>query len=261
MNQFQNPSFEGQNNSQAQQPTTPQEGNAEVLRVWDAQNQQATTEGITPKRDEATPQPQVPPVSEDFSAPEADDPLEYVRNNTPGNRGTSSPVSPEISTNPAMRSEEELTPPITNPETEKEDPQEDLKAELASVKELLSALLEERKVKDLTVYPRELLNPEVITTSSGREMIKPFGIQTVRFGYEEFKKALDTAMALDESTYILKYISERQREDGSQPEPRLLKCSKEQVDRWKAEIERKEQGGQQTRMSGQPYQQPPVQQF
>jgi hypothetical protein len=270
MNQFQNPKFESQNNPQVppgepmtpgvQQPTSMEEGNAEVLRVWDIQNQQATNESTTPERKETAPQsqaqPQVPPISEQPATSETDDPLEYIRGNTPRNPDTFTPSSPEISPDPAKSAEKEVTPqpPVTTSETEKEDSQEDLKKEIASVKELLSALLEERKVKDFTVYPRELLNPE-ITSYSGREMIKPFGIQTVRFGYEEFKNALDNAMVLDENTYILKYLSERPREDGSQPEPRLLKCTKEQVDTWKTEIERKEQ---QTQIAGQQYQQPPT---
>jgi hypothetical protein len=242
MDQFQNPSLESQDPSGV--PSTgpevaQKEGNEEFLRVLDAQTKQPIEEqGQEPK---PTPQPevtqhQVPPVSEGAQArevEETDDPMEYIRRNTPGNLGT--------------------------PQVEKEGPQENLKEELNSVKELLSAFLGGKKIKDLTEYPEELLNPEVFTSSSGREMFKPFGIQTIRFGYEEFKKSLESAMSLDEETYILRYMSERPREDGSRPEPRLLKCTKEQVDKWKSVIQQREQ---QTQVSGQPYQQPPTgQQF
>jgi hypothetical protein len=276
MDQFQNPSLESQSPSEvpstgpevAQQPVSQQEGNEEFLRVLDAQTQQQPTQeqGQEPTPQPEVTQPQVPPVSEVPQTPEVeeteetDDPMEYIRRNTPGNPDNSTPqVNPEVPQEPRVVTPEETPQPVNNPQIEEEGPQENLKEELNSVKELLSAFLEGKKIKDLTEYPEELLNPEVFTSSSGREMFKPFGIQTIRFGYEEFKKSLESAMSLDEETYILRYMSERPREDGSRPEPRLLKCTKEQVDKWKSVIQQREQ---QTQVSGQPYQQPPTgQQF
>lgn len=293
MNQFQNPNFEDQNNPQVpsgepmtpgvQQPTSMEEGNAEVLRVWDIQNQQATEGSVGSEGEETTPQPQVPPISQQPQTPEtreAEDPIEYVRNNTPGNPETATPSKPSISQEPEgefaqggppqppVANSEEVTsqPPVTNPKVEEEKDPEDLKQEINSIKQELDSLREKlhsfetllpdllvgRKIKDYTDYPDQ--EPKILS-GSGREMILPLGIVTVKFGKREFKKALEDAIPVDEDTYILRYMSERQREDGSQAEPRLLKFTKEQIDKCYSKIQQNEQ---QTQVSGQQYRQPPT---
>jgi hypothetical protein len=268
MNQFQDPSFEGKNNSQvpSEGPMTPQ-----------VQQPTSTEEGTSP-------QPQVPPTSQQPQTPEipeTDNPFDFVRRNTPGNPDNTTPSKPAISQEPEGEVAQEIAPqaPVVNSqevepqqtvpnfEVEDEKAPEDLKQEIDSIKQeldslkekldsletLLPDLLDGRKIKDYTDYPSDL-EPKILS-GSGREMILPFGIVTVKFGKMEFKKALENAMPVDENTYILRYMSERKREDGSQAEPRLLKFTKEQIDKCYSKIQQEEQ---QTQITGQQYQQPPV---
>lgn len=285
MNQYQNPVFGGNNPSpdssvepitpQNQEPVFPQEGTSEVLRVWDAHNQQSNDGGVMSEREEATPQDQVPSLSEQPQTPEmpeTDNPQKFIQDNTPGNPDLSTPPSPTISPDPERNIEQQEVSPqqsVTNPKVEEEETSEDLRQELNSVKQeldsvkqsfdslktLLSDSLAGRKIKDFTDYPSQ--EPKILTSSPGREMILPLGTITVKFGNMEFKKALENAISLDEKTYILRYMSERPREDESQPEPRLLKFTKEQIDKCNSKIQQEDQ---QTQIAGQ-QQPPPAQQF
>jgi hypothetical protein len=228
-------------------PVTPKEGGDEILRVWDIQSEQSeqnpdpthpeTTyaDPGSPRAEADIPQPGVIPNTQETPKTEekAYDPISFIRGETPHN---SEPEEKVLPTNPPEFKpvQQEST---VNPEMES------LEKQLVSVKELVSVLLNNQKIRDFTVFPVELGNPEVfISENSGREMIKPFGIEAIRFGFAEFKVALDNALFLEENTYILKYLSERPREDGSTPEPKYLKCTSEQIKKWKDYVQETEQG-------------------
>ena len=291
MDQYQNPSFEVGNSSQVpninpglpqnfensstptgevpSQPVTSQQGGEEVLRVWDINNQQrqqvesasqeTQQEQNLPPQQPTYTDPVIPgtePITPQIEeTPETDNPINFIRQETPSNDEYVSAQEPRIQQNISAPEEPEFTPvPETTTlksEFVETDNKEPLEKKLDSLKDLIVAILDDQKVKDLADYPSELLNPEVFGSSSGRKMIKPFDIQTVRFGYTEFKKALENPMFLDDNTYILKYLSERPRDDGSTPEPRYLKCTKEQVDRWKEFVQETDQSNN-TQLQEQP---------
>ncbi|MDD4382509.1 MAG: hypothetical protein PHE21_04200 [Candidatus Dojkabacteria bacterium] len=215
------------------EPLASQQG-AEIPNPWANQQSQQNLESQTPQQPSET-----------------DDPLGYIRENTPSNDTPNVAMQAEIPSQeptvepnpvtPTSSYQPEIAPeaPLATPESREKE--QSLQEQLNSVKEMLSLVLEDKKVKDFTNYPMEMVNPEIYTPEdSTREMIKPFGIMTVRFGYPEFKKALENPLALNEDTYILKYLSGRIRKDGSSPEPKFYKCTKEQVNKWRAEIERVE---------------------
>lgn len=172
-------------------------------------------------------------VTPGFEQNVVENPIEFIRENTPSNE--------PVNTEPSI-----LEPKGANEEAildskEEAEPTDDI----VTMKELLVALLDNQKIRDFSDFPPEMTNPQFYTAeSSGREMIQPFGIDKIRFGLDEFSKALKTSIPLDENTYLLKYISGRTTNDGKSIKPRFLKCTKDQVEKWDKVIQEKNQTSQ-----------------
>jgi hypothetical protein len=177
---------------------------------------------------------------------ETDDPMGFIRQNTPNN---DIPVEalqekPFVESKPFAPNNypPEVVPETPSVSTESEEKEHDLKEQLNAVKELLSVVLENQEIRDYGVFPVEMVNPQIYTSeNSQREMIRPLSIDKIKFGYKEFKEALNNALALNETTYILKYLSGRVGQDGNNIKPKFLKFKKEQVDKLRTEIDKVEQ--------------------
>ena len=158
-----------------------------------------------------------------------ENPIDFIRENTPSNENM-----------PAQQSQI----PIDVVESDsKERPEQG--EDLTTMKELLAALLDNQKIRDFSDFPPEMTKPGFYTAeSSGREMIKPFGIDRIRFGLDQFSEALKNSVPLDGDTYILKYVSGRKTSDGKDTKPKFLKCTREQVEKWTKEVQGRDQTSQ-----------------
>ncbi|NLB12041.1 hypothetical protein GX830_01545, partial [Candidatus Dojkabacteria bacterium] len=103
-------------------------------------------------------------------------PMQYVKENTPSN----DPVVPfEVA------------------ETEETDVKS-LREEVETIKSILLALLNKKEIKDFSVLPIDMTKPTFeVSNTSKRSMIFPFGGPAIRYGLDEFKKALEKVISLD----------------------------------------------------------------
>ncbi|MDD2577963.1 MAG: hypothetical protein PHP96_01065 [Candidatus Dojkabacteria bacterium] len=146
-------------------------------------------------------------------------PMQYVKENTPSN----DPVVPfEVA------------------ETEETDVKS-LREEVETIKSILLALLNKKEIKDFSVLPIDMTKPTFeVSNTSKRSMIFPFGGPAIRYGLDEFKKALEKVISLDANTSILVYQSERIRNNGKTPEPKYMKVTPGQIEVFKTAIANKE---------------------
>lgn len=158
-------------------------------------------------------------------------PMEYVKENTPSN----DPVVPSVNEIPStIPSQPEVA------ETEEIDVKA-LKEDVETIKRILVTILSKKEIMDFSVVPLDLIEPTFeVSNTSKRSMIFPFGGPAIRYGLDEFKKALEKVISLDANTSILVYQSERIRNNGKTPEPKYMKVTPGQIEVFKTAIANKE---------------------
>ncbi|NLB12108.1 hypothetical protein GX830_01885, partial [Candidatus Dojkabacteria bacterium] len=115
-------------------------------------------------------------------------PMEYVKENTPSN----DPVVPSVNEIPStIPSQPEVA------ETEEIDVKA-LKEDVETIKRILVTILSKKEIMDFSVVPLDLIEPTFeVSNTSKRSMIFPFGGPAIRYGLDEFKKALEKVISLD----------------------------------------------------------------